>query len=73
MELIIKPRNEEELLFVRSVLDKMRIKSELHERSEKKRRKKVFLDSFEQRVNEVNQAIRGEVTLKNAFDLLDEL
>ncbi|MEI7585973.1 hypothetical protein [Runella sp.] len=73
MELIVKPRNEEELLFVQSVLNRMKIKNELREKDVKKRRKQEFLDSLEGRVEKLNQAIRGEVELKNAFDLLDEL
>ncbi|MCU0327072.1 MAG: hypothetical protein MUF45_17865 [Spirosomaceae bacterium] len=73
MELIVKPRNEEELLFVQSVLNRMKIKSELRERDIKKRRKKEFLDSLEMRAEQVNKAMRGEVKLKNAFDLLNEL
>jgi hypothetical protein len=73
MELIVKQRNEEELLFVQSVLNRMKIKNELREKDVKKRRKQEFLDSLEGRVEKLNQAIRGEVELKNAFDLLDEL
>lgn len=73
MELIVKPRNEEELLFVQSVLNRMKIKSELRERDIKKRRKKEFLDSLEMRAEQVNKAMRGEIKFKNAFDLLDEL
>ena len=41
--------------------------------SEKKRRKKEFLDSFERRVEQINQDLKGEIKLKNAFDLLHEL
>ncbi|MFN3851852.1 MAG: hypothetical protein ACK4NY_20610 [Spirosomataceae bacterium] len=73
MELIVKPRNEEELLFVQSVLNRMKIKSELRERDIKKRRKKEFLDSLESRAEQVNKAMRGEIKLRNAFDVLDEL
>lgn len=73
MELIVKPRNEEELIFVQSVLNRMKIKNEVREKDVKKRKKQVFLDSFEGRVEQLNQAIRGEVKLKNAFDLLNEL
>lgn len=73
MELIVKPGNEEELLFVQSVLNRMKIKNELREKDVKKRRKQEFLDSLEGRVEQLNKAIKGEVKLKNAFDLLNEL
>ena len=71
--LLVKPKNIEELQFVQSVLNRMKIKSEVFEINEKKRRKKVFLDSFDNRIKQVNQDLRGEIKLKNAFDLLNEL
>jgi uncharacterized membrane protein YgaE (UPF0421/DUF939 family) len=73
MELIVKPRNEEELLFVQSVLNRMKIKNELREKDVKKRRKQEFLDSLERRVETLNQAIRGEVELRTLDQFLDEL
>ena len=71
--LLVKPKNIEELQLVQSVLNRMKIKSEVFEINEKKRRKKTFLDSFDNRVKQVNQDLRGEIKLKNAFDLLNEL
>ena len=71
--LLVKPRNIEELQFVQSVLNRMKIKTEVFEINEKKRRKKAFLDSFDSRLEQVNQDMRGEIKLKNAFDLLHEL
>lgn len=73
MEWIVKPKNEEELRFVQSVLNRMKIKNELRETDAKKRRKQEFLDSLEGRAEQLNKAIKGEVKLKNAFDLLNEL
>lgn len=73
MELIVKPRNEEELLFVQSVLNRMKIKNELREKDVKKRRKQEFLDSLERRVETLNQAIRGEMELRTLDQFLDEL
>ncbi|WP_435356385.1 hypothetical protein [Emticicia sp. SJ17W-69] len=71
--LIVKPKNIEELHFVQTMLTKMRIKSEVKEQNKKKQLKKEFLDSFERRVEQVNQDLAGEIKLKNAFDLLNEL
>lgn len=73
MELLVKPKNAEELLFVQSVLNRMKIKNELHDRNEKKRKKKEFLDSLEGRIEQVNQAMKGEVVLDTLDDFLDEL
>lgn len=71
--LLVKPKNIEELQFVQTFLKRMKIKSEIFEANKKKRRKKDFLDSFESRVEQINQDLRGEIKLKNAFDLLHEL
>ena len=71
--LIVKPKNMEELHFVQTMLNRMRIKSEVKEVDKKKRLKKGFLDSFEKRVEQVNQDLAGGIKLKNAFDLLNEL
>ena len=71
--LLVKPKNIEELQFVQSVMNRMKIKTEVFEVNEKKRRKKAFLDSFDSRLEQVNQDMRGEIKLKNAFDLLHEL
>ena len=43
------------------------------EMSEKKRRKKEFLDSFEARVEQINQDLKGEIKLKTLDDFLDEI
>ncbi|TAF97404.1 MAG: hypothetical protein EAZ32_03620 [Cytophagia bacterium] len=72
MELIVKPRNEEELHFVQSVLNRMKIKNEVRERNAKKQRKQAFLDSLEGRAEQVNQAMRGEIQLKTLDQFLNE-
>ena len=73
MELIVKPRNEEELQFVQSVLNRMKIKNEVRENDVKKRKKQEILDSFEGRMEQLNKAIKGEVQLKTLDQFLDEL
>ena len=72
-KLLVKPKNLEELQFVQSVLNRMKIKSEVFEVNEKKRRKKAFLDSFDNRVQQVNQDLRGEIKLQTLDSFLDEL
>jgi len=69
----VKPKNKEELLFVQSVLNRMKIKNELREKDLKKHRKQEFLDSLEGRVEELNQAIRGEIELRTLDQFVDEL
>ncbi len=76
--LIVKPKNTEELLFVQTMLNRsgtppVKIRSEVQELNKKKRLKKEFLDSFDRRVAEVNQAISGEIELQSLDDFLDEI
>ena len=71
--LIVKPKNMEELHFVQTMLNRMRIKSEVKEVDKKKRLKKEFLDSFEKRVEQVNQDLAGEIKLQSLDDFLDEI
>ena len=71
--LLVKPKNIEELQFVQSVLNRMKIKSEVFEINEKKRRKKVFLDSFDNRIKQVNQDLKGEIKLQTLDGFLDEI
>ena len=71
--LLVKPKNIEELQLVQSVLNRMKIKSEVFEINEKKRRKKAFLDSLDNRVKQVNQDLRGEIKLQTLDSFLDEL
>ena len=71
--LIVKPRSLEEMQFVQSVLNRMKIKSEVMEMGEKKRRKKEFLDSFDRRVEQINQDLKGEIKLQTLDDFLDEV
>jgi hypothetical protein len=73
MELLVKPRNNEEFLLVQSVLTRMRIRTELIESKEKSRRKREFLKSLERSVEQVNQHLRGEIELNTLDDFLDEL
>lgn len=71
--LLVKPKDKEELLFVQTLLKRMRVKTEVLEKSGKKRRKEEFLDSLERSFKEAERAERGEVKLKSAYDLLNEL
>ncbi len=71
--LIVKAKSREELQFVQSILNRMRIKSEVKVVDKKKRLKKEFLDSFEKRVEQVNQDLAGEIKLESLDDFLDEI
>lgn len=71
--LLVKPKDKEELLFVQSVLKRMRVKTEVLEKSGKKRRKEEFLDSLESSFKDVERAERGEIKLQSLDEFLHEL
>lgn len=71
--LLVKPKDKEELLFVQSVLKRMRVKTEVLEKSGKKRRKEEFLDSLERSFKDVERAERGEIKLQSLDEFLHEL
>ena len=70
---LVQPKNKEELEVVKKFLQQRQIKMEVVDKKAKQRRKEGFLDSLPGRLQEVERAERGEIKLKNAYDLLDEL
>ncbi|AQG81227.1 hypothetical protein [Spirosoma montaniterrae] len=72
--ILIQPRNQEELQLVTQLMKRMKIKAEVVEpKMAKVKRKEEILDSIERGAREVAAALRGEVQLKSARQLLDEL
>ena len=71
----IKPRNKKELVLITSIMQHLSIPTSLSEKnsSAKKKAKEVFLQSLEDRLNQVQQHIDGEIHLKDARDLLNEI
>ena len=69
---ILKPRNEQELAFITEFVKRTKLRAKFIE-DEKTRKKREFLDGLERGVEQINQYLRGEIDLKNAKDLLDEL
>ena len=51
----------------------MKIKSAVAEEMPKQRKKRKILDGLERSVDEMNACLRGEITMKSARELLDEL
>ncbi len=67
--IIIKPKTDGELKAVLDFLKKIKIKAEVY----KEPTKKEILDSIEQGAKEVSRHLKGEVELKDARQLLNEL
>lgn len=71
---VVRPRNSEELQLVTQVLKRMKIKAEVIEPiPSKSQRKQAILDSVERGAKDVAAALRGEIKLRSARDVLDEL
>lgn len=73
---IVHPRNQEELQLVTQLMKRMKIKVDVVEETQKTtkaRRKQEVLDSLERSAKEVGAALRGEIKLKSARELLNEL
>ena len=67
--IIVKPKNAEEAKEVLEFLKKRKIRKEVF----KERTKKEILDSIERGANDVARHLKGEIELKDARQLLDEL
>jgi hypothetical protein len=73
-QVIVKPRNTEELQLVTQLMKRMKIKADVIEPTlSRTERKQQILDSIERGAREVSAALRGEVKLKSARELLNEL
>ena len=72
-QIIVRPRNQEELQLVTQLMKRMKIKADIAEETPKAKRKREILESIERSAREVNAALRGEIKLKSARELLDEL
>jgi hypothetical protein len=73
--IIVKPRNQEELTLVSTLLKRMDIRSRVvsAEKERKKKAKQEFLDSLPARLNEVELHMQGKIELQDARALLDEI
>lgn len=72
-QIILQPQTPDELRLVKQFAKVMKIKTAVVKETPKQRMKRDFLESLERSVDEVNAYMRGEVQLKSARELLDEL
>ena len=74
--IVVHPRNQEEFQLVTQLMKRMKIKADVIEepqKTPKASRKQEILDSIERGAREVSAALRGEIKLKSAREVLDEL
>ena len=72
-QIILQPQTPDELRLVKQFARVMKIKTAVVKETPKQRKKREILESLERSVEEVNAYMRGEVQLKSARELLDEL
>ena len=73
--LLVKPRNQEELDLVQTLLKRMDIRAQVlsAEKARKKKAKKALLDSLPERLRQVELHMQGKIELPDARDLLHEI
>jgi cell division protein FtsX len=67
--IIVKPKNSEEAKEILDILKKMKVKTEVY----KEQTKDEILDSIERGAKDVARHLKGEIKLKDARQLLNEL
>ena len=72
-QIILQPQTPDELRLVKQFAKLVKIKTAVLKETPKQRKKREILESLERSVEEVNAYMRGEVQLKSARELLDEL
>jgi hypothetical protein len=73
--IIVKPRNQEELIRVSTMLRQMDIRSKVvsTEKERKKKAKQEFLDSLPGRLKEVELHMQGKIELQSWDELVKEI
>ncbi|WP_040006540.1 DUF2683 family protein [Fibrisoma limi] len=71
--IIVHPKNQEELQFVTQLMKRMKIKAAVIDEQPKQRKKQEILEGLERSVDQMNAHLRGEIKLRSADELLNEL
>lgn len=73
--IIVKPRNQEELALVSTILKRMDIRAKVvsGEKERKKKAKEAFLDSLPERLKQVELHMQGKIELQSWDEVVKEL
>jgi hypothetical protein len=69
----INPTNRADYQLFINLAQRLKVSYTEDENDYKPTTKKEFLEGVERSVQQIKQHLRGEIELKNAFDLLDEI
>lgn len=73
-QIILQPQTPDELRLVKQFAKVMKIKANVvNKETDKAKRKQEILDSIERGARDVSAALRGEIKLQSARDVLNEL
>ncbi len=72
-QIILQSQTPDELKLVKQFAKLVKIKAAVMKETPKQRKKREILESLERSVEEVNAYVRGEIQLKSARKLPDEL
>lgn len=72
-QIIVRPRNQEELQLVTQLMKRMKIKADIEEETPKQRKKQEILNDLQSSVQDMNDYFAGKKQFKTAQEVLDEL
>ena len=72
-QIIVRPRNQEELQLVTQLMKRMKIKADVEEETSKQRKKREILNDLQSSVHDMNDYFAGKKQFKTAQEVLDEL
>jgi hypothetical protein len=72
-QITLQPHNEQEMRLIRQLAKTLNIKATVQKETPKQKKEREFLDSFDQRAEEIRAHQRGEIKLQSARDFLNEL
>ena len=72
-QIIFQPQTPDEMRFLKQISRMTKIKAVVEKETPKQKKEREFLDSFDERAEEIKAHQRGEIKLQSAKDFLNEL
>ena len=72
-QITLQPHNEQEMRLIRQLAKTLNIRATVQKETTQQKKEREFLDSFDQRAEEIRAYQRGETKLQSARDFLNEL
>ena len=72
-QITLQPHNDQEMRLIRQLAKTLNIKATVQKETPKQKKEREFLDKVERSAMQVKAHLRGEIKLKSARQVLDEL